>query len=156
MKSLKAHKKIAARIMKCSPKRVRFDTESLGEIKESITKIDLKGLIGRGVITKSTAHSQSRVRARKKLVQKRKGLRKGHGSRKGTANARLTKKEQWINRIRKQRELLKSLRGKNKIKKDTYRQLANKAKGGFFRSIKHVKIYLEENKLFIDKGKIKK
>ena len=148
MKSLKTQKKLAARIMKCSPKKVRFDVDSLSDIKESITKIDLKGMVGRNVISKRPSNSSSRVRARKILTQKRKGLRKGHGSRKGTANARLQRKGQWINRIRKQRELLKALRDKALITKEDYRRLANKAKGGFFRSVKHLKIYLEENKLF--------
>jgi len=151
MKSLKTQKKLAAKILKTSPKKVRFDTESLTDIKESITKIDLKGLVSGKVITKSTSHSKSRVRARVNLRQKRKGLRKGHGSRKGSANARLGKKVQWMNKIRKIRELLKNLRNKELIAKETYRKLSNKAKGGFFRSIKHVKIYLQENKLIVKK-----
>ena len=151
MKSLKIQKKIASKIMKCSKKKIRFDPDSLGDVKESITRIDLKGLIGRKVITKRPVKGSSRVRARKNLVQKRKGLRKGHGSRKGTSNARLKNKEKWIIRIRKQRALLKSFRDKELITKETFRTLVNKSKGGFFRSVKHIKVYLEENKLFIKK-----
>ena len=151
MKSLKTQKKLASQIMKCSPKKVRFDVESLSEVKESITKIDLKGLIGRGVVTKKPINSASRVRARKKLKQKRKGLQKGRGSRKGTANARLSRKNKWMNKVRKQRALLKSLKDTKLITNETYRGLSNKTKGGFFRSVKHIKIYLDENKLFVKK-----
>lgn len=147
MKSLNTQKKLAGKLLKCSPKKVRFDHESLNDIKESITKMDLKGLISKNIIVRKPIHSKSRVRARKKLNQKKKGLRKGRGSRKGTANARLNRKTEWINRIRKQRNLLKSLRDKELITKTNFRLLSNKAKGGFFRSLKHLKIYLEENKL---------
>ncbi|MCB9358581.1 50S ribosomal protein L19e [Candidatus Woesearchaeota archaeon] len=147
MVNLKLQRRLAAQILKCAPEKVRFDSESLADIKESITKADIKGLIGTGAIDVRASPGSSRVRARKILVQKRKGLRKGHGSRKGTANARDNKKELWINRIRKQRTLLKSLKDKNKLEAKTYTSLSNKAKGGYFRSERHLKTYITENKL---------
>ena len=42
---LKAQKRIAGVILKCSPKRIRFDPDRLSDIKESITKVDIKSLI---------------------------------------------------------------------------------------------------------------
>ncbi len=153
MVNLTLQRRLAAQIMKCAPKKVSFDTESLTEIKESITKADIKGLIGTGVISIKSSHESSRGRARAKLGQKRKGLQKGQGSRKGTANARLNKKETWINKIRKLRELLKALKAKGLISNKVYRNLANKAKGGFFRSQRHMKTYLNEHNLIIKESK---
>jgi large subunit ribosomal protein L19e len=153
MVNLKLQRRLAAQILKCAPEKVLFNTDELTDVKESITKADIKGLIGLGVITIKNVKGSSRVRARKILVQKRKGLRKGHGSRKGTANARSKKKDEWICRIRKQRELLKSLKLRDKITNKIYNSLANKAKGGFFRSQRHLKIYLNEHNLLIKKNK---
>ena len=42
---LKPQKRIAAQVLKCSPKKIVFDTEKLSEIKEAITKQDIKTLI---------------------------------------------------------------------------------------------------------------
>ena len=151
MVELKIQRRLAAHIMKCAPEKVRFDTESLTDIKESITKLDVRGLIDRGIISQKVVNGSSRVRARKILVQKRKGLRKGQGSRKGTANARSDKKIEWMNKIRKLREFLKNLRDKELITKPDYRGLLKKAKGGFFRSQRHLKIYLNEHNTFIAK-----
>ncbi|MFT4303252.1 MAG: 50S ribosomal protein L19e [Candidatus Woesearchaeota archaeon] len=147
MVNLKLQRKLASQILKCAPEKVKFDVDSLQEIKEAITKADIKGLIGTGVIGQKHSPGSSRARARKNLVQKRKGLRKGYGSRKGTANARNSDKEQWINRIRKQRSLLKSLKSRDKIDNSVYVSLSKKAKGGYFRSERHLKTYLNENKL---------
>jgi len=151
MVNLTLQRRLAAQIMKCAPEKVGFNTENLAEVKESITKADVKGLIGNGVIYKKHSPGSSRGRARKILAQKKKGLRKGHGSRKGTANARSKKKDEWISKIRKQRDLLKELRAKGLITISVYQKLFNKAKGGFFRSVRHIKIYLNEHKLVTKK-----
>ena len=79
-------------------------------------------------------------------------MRKGLGSRKGTANSRSNPKLEWMNRIRKQRELLKILKDKKLISIATFRTICNKAKGGYFRSERHLKLYLNENKLFTEKS----
>ncbi len=137
-------KKIAAKIMKCSPKRIKLDPTRLDEIKEAITKHDVKLLLGKKAIKTKQKKGVSRARANKILKQKRKGLRKGHGSRKGTANAREKTKKTWINKIRKQRSLLKRLYENKKINTKIYREMYKKSKGNFFRSVRHIKVYLEE------------
>jgi len=142
---LSNQKRLAASILKCSPKRIRFDTESLEDIKEGITKSDVKGLINSGAITKLPKRGVSRVRANKRLEQKRKGRRKGKGSRKGSMFARLPRKRRWINLIRSQRKLLRKLLEKEMITKESFRDLYLKAKGGFFRSVRHLNLYIEEH-----------
>ena len=151
MVNLTLQRRLAAQAMKCAPEKVRFDTTQLSDVKESITKADIKGLISSGVIYMVHSPGQSRARARKILVQKRKGLRKGIGSREGTANARGNVRDAWIARIRKQRAMLKELRDNENISRSVYQQLFRKAKGGYFRSARHLKIYLAEHNLFVKK-----
>ncbi len=140
-------KRLASQILKCSPQRIFINPEKLTEIKEAITKFDVKRLINQGIITKKQKQGISRSRARKSQEQKKKGRRKGHGSRQGKKNARENQKRSWINHVRKQRQLLKTLRERKIINNDTYKILYYKSKGGFFRSVRHIKIYLKENNL---------
>ena len=144
---LGVQKRLAASLFKCTPKRVWFDEDRLSDIKEAITKQDIKGLVVEGAIRLKPVKSSSRGRIRKIKKQKSKGLRKGKGSRKGGLNARLSKKDKWKAKIRVQREFLKTLRGKGYLNKSSYRDLYLKSKGGFFRSKRHIKIYIEEHDL---------
>ncbi len=145
---LNVQKRLAAQVLKCSPKRVTFDQERLAEIKDGITKGDIRSLIKQGAIQVIQKQGISRLRAKKRQSQRKKGRQRGHGSRKGSKNARLSKKGQWMDRVRLQRAFLKELRSKKLVETETYHTLYLKAKGGFFRSIRHMKIYMTENKLF--------
>jgi large subunit ribosomal protein L19e len=144
---LKLQKKLAAQLLKCSKKRINLDTTRLEDIKEAITKADIRSLISEGAIKKKPSKNISRVRARKISIQKSKGRRKGKGKRKGKKTARLPKKEAWMERIRTQREFLKELKEKGIIPSLIYQQLYLKSKGGFFRSKRHIKLYIEEHDL---------
>jgi|TARA_B100001971_G_C18252078_1_gene579055 large subunit ribosomal protein L19e len=144
---LKLQKRLAAQILKCSPKRVSFDTESLQDIKEAITKIDISSLINDNVIKRKPVKGVSRVRARKIREQKSKGRRRGFGSRKGKKTATLSRKSAWINKIRAQRKLLVELKDKKEISKSIYQKLYLQSKGGFFRSRRHITIYITEHNL---------
>jgi len=144
---LSVQKRLAATILKCSQKRVWFDQENLEEIKEAITKVDIKSLINQGLIGVKPVKGISRGRTRQAKAQKVKGRQRGTGKRKGSANARTPKKEAWMNKIRKQREFLKELRDKKLITTSSYRTLYSKSKGGFFRSKRHIKIFIDEHKL---------
>ncbi len=145
---LTTQKRLAATLLKCSPERVRFKPESLHDIKEAITKSDLRLLVSDGIIYRVQERGVSRVRARKTAEQKRKGLRRGHGSRKGTPNASTPDKEKWMNKVRKQRAFLKEIQEKGLISGPTYRSLYRKSKGGFFRSTRHIKLYLDDQRLW--------
>jgi large subunit ribosomal protein L19e len=149
--NLKVQKRIAGQVMKCSPKRANFDTERLEEIKEAITKEDIKRLISSGAINKVQKKGVSRARARKILVQKRKGRQRNKGSLKGKQGARLPEKENWMNRIRLQRAFLQELKAKSIIDKKTFRMLYLKSKGGLFRSKRHLKLYIDEQSLAVKK-----
>jgi large subunit ribosomal protein L19e len=149
---LKLQKRLAADVMGCSPKKIVFDPARLEDIKEAITKTDIRLLIGDGTITVLPKRGVSRARARETHTQKRRGLRRGAGSRKGTSTARHPKKRAWINKIRAQRDFLKELKDKTIVTQEVYKDLYHKAGGGFFRSIKHIKIFMDERNLAVKSG----
>jgi large subunit ribosomal protein L19e len=152
---LTVQKRLAAEILDCSPKKVWADPERLEEIKEAITKQDLRDLIKRGLIIKKSLPQHSRGRARLNKIQRKKGRSKGLGHRKGKFTARNPKKKLWMANVRTQRALLKELREKGIIERKACAQLLRKVKGGFFRSRRHIKLYLSEHRLLKLKAKAK-
>ena len=50
--------------------------------------------------------------------------------------------------VRNQREFIKELKEKELVEVGVYRNLYRKVKGGYFRSKRHIKLYLTENELF--------
>lgn len=144
---LTAQRRLAAQVLKSSPKRVWFDTQHLSDIKEAITKADIRGLVIRGFVRVKPTGRNSRGRMHLRQQQRRKGRQSGHGNRRGTANARKSEKRDWINRVRKQRVFLQLLLTRKYLDPKTYRMLYRKSKGGYFRSERHIKLYLEEHEL---------
>ena len=141
-------RRLAARLLKCGKNRIWFDPEKLDEIKEAITKADMRGLISNGIVAKKRLLNTSKFWARQRKLQKSKGKQKGFGSRKGKKTARgLEPKRIWINKIRLQRGFLKSLRDGSLVSAKDYHELYMKTKGGFFRSIRHLKMYVQEKNL---------
>lgn len=144
---LTLQKRLAGTVLKVGPKRVRFDPARLNDIKNAITKEDIRQLISEGVISAVPERGISRSRAKKNTVQKSKGLRKGYGKRKGRASARTPTKTTWINRVRAQRAFLKELKEKKMISSADFNEMYRKAKGGFFRSVRHVKLVVNEREM---------
>jgi len=141
---MKLQKRLAAAVMKSSVHRVIFNENELPKIREAITKFDIKRLVKQGIITERPTQNTSKYHSRLLQKQKAKGRHRGFGSRKGRANARFNEKDAWISRIRVQRKLLFALKDKKFIDKKQFRDLYLKAKGGFFRSVNHVKLYARE------------
>ena len=149
---MKSKKRLAADIMKTSPKKVKFVADALEDIKKAITRADIRGLIAVKKIVKSGANEQSRVRARKIALQKSKGRQKGSGTKKGKKYASVSGKDRWMAKIRTQRKMIKELKAKELITSKTYQDLYRKSKGGYFRNKRHIKLYLTEHKLFEEKS----
>lgn len=145
--NLKNKRRIAASALKVGRNRVWFDESRLDEIKEVITKSNIRKLINDRTIQARPERSTSRFRIRKRIMQKRKGRRKGPGSRKGSRTARLPKKITWISNVRVQRDFLKMLKSKKMITQKNFWGVYKKIKGGFFRSRRHLKLYLNEHNL---------
>ena len=147
---MNVQKRLAAQILKCGVNRISLDNSRLEDIKEAITKNDVRSLINEGVIFRKRLLNTSKFWARKRKEQKSAGKQKGPGSRKGKKTARTPSKRKWINKIRLQRSYIKFLKNGQKITIPVYHELYMKSKGGFFRSIRHLKLYVEE------KGLVKK
>jgi large subunit ribosomal protein L19e len=153
---LKVQKRLAAQIIGCSPKKVSFDVDRLEDIKKAITKRDLRLLIGAKAITSKPIFGGSRSRARKLKIQKSKGRRKGEGSKKGSFNSRFHTKKVWMASVRVQRKFLLELLEKDIITRVAYRELYLKSKGGYFRSRRHIKLYLvEHDNMLVKNGQLK-
>ena len=141
---MKLQKRLAAEIMKCSQKKVQFDTDRLSDVKEAITKADVRAMIKQGAIKAKPVRGVSKVRAKKIKQQKRKGRQKGSGSRKGKFSARSDPKLVWMRTVRAQRKFLKELKDKDLLVPGSFWELYRKSKGGFFRSIRHIKLFIKE------------
>ncbi|HUV02192.1 MAG TPA: 50S ribosomal protein L19e [Desulfobacteria bacterium] len=152
MVNLAKQKRIAAQVMKVGEGRVWIDPEASEDVAEAITREDIRGLIKEGTITIKQKKGVSRARARVRATQKALGRRKGHGSRKGAKGARESRKNRWITKIRALRRRLKEYRDEGSMDKTTYRRLYNKANGGEFRNVAHLKDYITTNELLAEEG----
>jgi large subunit ribosomal protein L19e len=133
---------MAASILKCGENRVWMDQDRLDEIAQAVTKDDIRVLINGDAIQSKQKKGISKGRKRYAKGQKEKGRRRGHGSRKGAKYARFPRKKRWIKTIRPLRALLRELRSNGAITPTTYRRYYLKAKGGEFRSRRHLKSHL--------------
>jgi len=155
--NLGKQKKLAARALGVSTKRVKFNltNETKKDLKELISREGVKDLVADKAITVNPKKGNSRTAANKIATQKAKGLRSGHGKRKGTANARFNNKDKWIIKIRALRANLKTLKENDCLTVKGYRELYRKAKGNFFRNKKHMALYMEQHD-FLQKVESKK
>jgi large subunit ribosomal protein L19e len=144
---LSVQKRLAAQVLNCSPKRVSLAPNRSADIKEAITRLDIKHLIDEGLIVKHQKTGVSRARAKNRADQRRKGLQRGPGKRKGKKTAIVPRKTSWMAKIRTQRIFLKELKEKSLLSQKHYVSLYKKAKGGFFRNKRHIKVYIEEHEM---------
>lgn len=142
MTDLRNQRRMAASILKCGKNRVWMDQDRLDEIAQAVTKEDIRVLIKGDAIQSKQKKGISKGRKRYVMNQKQKGRRRGHGSRKGAKYARFPRKRRWIKTIRPLRALLKELRSEGAITPTVYRRYYMKAKGGEFRSRRHLKSHL--------------
>ena len=142
MSNLKLQKVLAAKTFKVGKDRVKLNFESREDIKNAITKADIRELTEAGDIKVLPLVGTSRHRARARKAKQKKGRQKGHGRRKGKASARTPSKTEWINRVRLQRKTLAELKEKGELTSSNHRMLYLKSKGGFFRSKKHLLQYI--------------
>ncbi|MBI2499258.1 50S ribosomal protein L19e [Candidatus Woesearchaeota archaeon] len=145
--NVRNQRRVVARSFNVGIDRVKLDPGKLTEIKEAITKADLKSLISTGAISIIKKKGHSKVRSRKIKIQKSKGRRKGIGSKKGRKTSRSPRKKFWMASIRAQRKFIKQLKTKGVITKPVYRDIYRKTKSNRFRSIRLIKLYLEDNNL---------
>ncbi len=148
---MRSKKILAAKILKTSPKKVKFLADALEDIKKAITRSDLRGLIAVKKIIKGKSNEHSRAGARKIAAQRSKGRHKGKGTRKGAKYSLVNKKDRWMAKVRVQRTFLKELKEKKLVSTQNYQMLYRKVKGGYFRNKRHIKLYLTEYHLIENK-----
>jgi len=137
MGGLTLQKRLAAAVLKVGETRIAMDTEHLEDIKNAITRADIKKMISHGYI------KVKRTKMKRPNLYKKK-RKKGSGSRKGRLKAKVTKKERWMSTIRPLRRMIKDLRDKGTIDTKTYRKTYLLIKSGVFRSRSHLKVYLTQ------------
>jgi len=130
-------KRLAAKILKVGESKVWLDPTKRKEIKDAITRIDIKKLIKKGYIKP--------LREKVKKPEEKRKRRRRAGRRKGSKYAKVSAKRRWISTVRPLRRMLKKLRDKGEIDRATYRRLYLLVKGGTFRSRSHLRIYLEQH-----------
>ena len=113
--------------------RIVLNSQRLSEIKEAITKQDIKDLHASGAILVAP------IKGRKTIVR-RKNRRRAGSVRKKVLN----KKRNYISLTRKLRAHIKSLRNKNSISEDLYIKLRKEIRARSFRDLIHMKERIAE------------
>lgn len=139
-------KETVARLLGVPKSRVVIKAEAIEQLEEAITRNDIKALLKDGLIEVKPKKGNSRSRWRARREAEKKGRRRGKGSRKGTKKARgAVGKRVWVNKIRKMRRFLNILKHRGVIDRPTWRRLYRMAKGGYFTSLSHLRMYIVQN-----------
>ena len=140
MGGLSLQRKLAAQILKVGTNKVWIDQSKLEEVKNAITRADIKKMISHGYI-----------RAKPDKISKpdlyHHVRKKNTGSRKGHKGSREPRKQKWMNTVRGLREIIKELRDGKEMERSEYRKLYLRVKSGAFRSRTHLKLYLKQRGL---------
>lgn len=144
---MRSQRRLASEILKIGENRVWIDPERIEDVEMAITREEIRRLIHEGAIKAKPKKGVSRSRARLLHKKRRTGRRRGPGSKSGKKTAKVTKKEEWMKKVRPLRRRLKELRKHRAITRDIYRKLYGMIKGGVFEDLSHLEQYIEANKL---------
>jgi len=131
---LTTQKRMAADILEVGENQVRFDSLRLDEIKQAITKQDIRDLIKDRAIRKKPGIAH---------VAKVRRKRTGAGRRKFRVK---TRKRDYINRIRKIRTYVRDQMNAGNLTKDLANNVRKYAKAGQFKNLRQAKDYIKLNK----------
>ncbi|QOJ79785.1 50S ribosomal protein L19e [Infirmifilum lucidum] len=135
-------RRLASEVLGVGESRIWVDPTRLDDVAAAISREDVRRLIKEGIIKALPPSTPSRGRHRLRRLKKKRG--RGPGSRKGP---RVDEKRVWIARVRAQRRFLKALKSKGLIDSKNFWRVYKLIKGGVFRSVAHLKLYLSEHKL---------
>ncbi len=125
-------KQLAAKVLRVGKGKIIFDENRLDEIKEAITKQDIRDLEKAGAIRIRETKGRRKVRKRK--------TKKGAGKIKMNVKKR---KEVYVRITRKLRGYIQALKKSQKIDNKDYRELRKKIKARDFKSKAQLKEYLK-------------
>ncbi|MDD5192317.1 MAG: 50S ribosomal protein L19e [Candidatus Nanoarchaeia archaeon] len=128
-------KQLAAEVLNVGKNKIKFASDKLPEIKEAITKQDIRELYKEGFISiKTTIGKRKRIKRKTRI---------------GPGNIRTKvkhRKRDYVRITRKLRGYLKELLKQGKIDSETYRDSRKKIKMRYFKSKSYLKEYLTANK----------
>jgi len=129
-----ANKKVlAAKVLKVGKNRIYFNIENLSEIKEAITRQDIKDLHEAGAI-------QIKEVSGRKKVEKRKHRRRTGKIKKKVNN----RKQEYVIITRKLRTFLKYLLKTGSVDKKTYKETRKQIRARKFKSKRNLKEAMEK------------
>ncbi len=143
--AIETARRIASDVLKVGENKIRFKASEVSKAAEALTRDDVRSLIATGAIYSLPKMGVSRARGRKKHVQKTLGRRRGLGSRKGTKYSKVSRKDEWMQKVRAQRKYLASVASKlaNADRRKVYLMI----KGRAFKGKGAVAVYLKDNKM---------
>jgi len=129
--NLTKRRMLAAKVLGVGKNKIRFESSKLPEIKEAITKQDIRDMYAEGIITiKETP-------GRRKIIKRK--TRRGPGKIKFTIKPG---KRQYVILVRKLRRHVNELRKQKKISEEKFWELRKQIKARNFKNKAHLKEHL--------------
>lgn len=133
--NLRKKKALATKILNVGKKRITFVNSRLDEIKEAITRQDIKDLHKEGAI------KIKEIKGSKKNLKKKK--KRSTGNIKKKVN---TRKRDYVIMTRKLRAYTKEIFKQGKLSKEDVKEIRKKIRNKIFKSKAHLKEYIEDLK----------
>jgi large subunit ribosomal protein L19e len=129
--NLKKKKALVTRTLKVGKERIVFLKSRMDEIKEAITKNDIRGLQKEGAIIIKN------IKGRRKI--KKKSKNKSAGNIRKKVNKR---KQEYVKMTRKLRNYVAEMKKQGKLSKEEIKDIRKKIRNKAFKSKAHLKEYL--------------
>ena len=133
--NLRSKKQLIGKTLNVGVNRILLDETMLSEIKEAITRQDIRDLKKQGII------KIKEIKGRQ--TKKKRKTRRKQGSRKKKI---VNRKQEYVKITRKLRDYIKNLQDKNDISKEIYQDIRKKIRSRNFRSLAHLREYIKELK----------
>ncbi len=128
--NLRKKTELAARTLKVGKNRVKFEEPRLEEIKDAITKQDIKDLVVDGAIVIKT------IGGRKKIKKK---IRRSTGNIRKKIN---TRKKDYVIMTRKLRRYVAEMKKQGKLSKEDSDDIRKKIRNKKYSSLANLKLYI--------------
>jgi large subunit ribosomal protein L19e len=129
--NLKKKKALVTRTLKVGKERIVFLKSRMDEIKEAITKNDIRSLQKEGAIVIKN------IKGRRKI--KKKGKKRSVGNIRKKVNKR---KQEYVKMTRKLRNYVAEMKKQGKLSKEEIKDIRKKIRNKAFKSKAHLKEYL--------------
>jgi len=133
MQELRKRKVLASKVLGVGMNKIIFDSTKLTEIKEAITKQDIRDLYSSGII------SIRETRGKKRIIKRT--TKRGPGKIKRKVKNR---KRDYMIMVRKLRRHVKELKIQGKLSQKAFEDLRKKIRAKTFKNKAHLKEHLKE------------